>query len=451
VQQAAKLKQRPIPISAALRLSVDLLDGLTASNPLFVEAEIAEDRLYGGLTPDFAWVTADGEALLLDLAVALAIAADPKLARLPHYLAYRSPERLTGNADARADVFAAGVMLWELLANRSQIPTTGRTDPRKGAKPLVRLDSLARSDGSVISKQLADVVARAVDMDPAGRFASPQEMADAIHALGTDRIAAMADVKAAVERLSQPAPAMKTPTGASTPKPPDKPAAVSPPAVDQPKVARLPPPKAPPKPAAPAVAAPSPPAPAAQEPKADQPPADEPTPAATAPTSITALFDDLVLPTEPEAAEAPTIAEVPRFESGPVADLLSSPSMKAVNTAARPVTTPSRPRRRLVLLISGVAVVLVAILAALVLTSSSNNPDLSWASKRNPFSRLQIFRSAPVDAGIDDASADGPDSGPPPAGTQSPRTAPVQPDGLGEPGGHDKVPPKKKPFMPTAI
>jgi len=99
MQQTAKLKQMPLPVPAALRLGVDLLDGLIAMNALLVEAEMPEHMLHGGITPDFAWVTAEGEALLLDLSVALAIAANAKLVRLPHSLAYRSPEQLTGHAD----------------------------------------------------------------------------------------------------------------------------------------------------------------------------------------------------------------------------------------------------------------------------------------------------------------------------------------------------------------
>jgi hypothetical protein len=456
VQQAAKLKQNPIPVSAALRLAVDLLDGLAASNTLFGEAEISEERLYGGLTPDFAWVTQDGDARLLDLAVGLAIAADQKLARLPHFLAYRSPERLTGSADARADVFAVGVMLWELLANRSQIPVTGRPDPHKSPKPIVRLDSLTRSDAAVISKELADLVARALDMDPAGRFASPQEMADAIHALGADRIAPMADVKAAVERLSQPAAAIKTAAAASTAKPPGKPAAVLPPSNDAAKAARLPPPKAPVKPAPPKPAA-APPKPAAAPPKpeAGERPEEEATPITSAPpTAITALFDDLVLPVEPEAAEAPTIAEVPRFDSGPVAELLSSPSIKAINASARPVANRPRRRWRLAAIIAVAAAVVAAVAAlAIVLLApqtAGNDVDLSWASKRNPFARLQIFRGATADAGPADA---GSDAGKPDAGDRvpGPHTAPAQPDDQGEPGGHDRPAPKKRPFMPTAI
>lgn len=460
VQQTAKLKQAPIPIAAALRLAVDLLDGLTASHALFLEAEMTEEQIHGAITPDFAWVTSDGEALLLDLSVALAIAADQKLARLPHFLAYRSAEKLAGTADARADVFAVGVMLWELLANRSQIPSTGRPDPRKGARPLVRLDSLTRSDAAVIEKELADLVARAVEMDPAGRFASPQEMADAIQALGADRIAATADVKTAVDRLSRPTAALRTPAPATAPRASGAPPVVSAPKTDQASVARLPPPKVPPKPAPSQSAATTKPATAADQPKADEPraPAEASAPAAAAST-ITALFDDLVLPIEPAATEAPTISEVARFDSGPVAELLSSPSMKAFKAPAPPVAKPSRPRRRTALLVAGLAVVAVAIAALSFVLSTQGSPaaKAGWkeTSGRNPFFRFQIFRGAPVDAGppaadaSSDATADANERSP--ASAPSPRTAPAQPEWQGEPGGHDKPPPKKKPFMPTAI
>jgi hypothetical protein len=465
VQQAAKLKQAPLPIAAALRLTVDLLDGLAACGPLFMEADVAENRLYGGFTPDFAWVTAEGEALLLDLSVGLAIAADKKLARIPHFLAYRSPEQLTASADARSDVFAVGVTLWELLANRSHIPSSSRPDPRKPPRPIARLDSLTRPDSVAVSRPLADLVAKAVDFDPAARFATAQEMADAIHGLGADRIGAMADVRTAVDRLSQPAATLKAQTAPSAAKPPEKPAAVSAPAAPLPRApaaplprmpaAPLPPPKVPAKSPAPAAAAPPAPEPAVPELRADEPPAEKPEPVTPPTASITALFDDLVLPSEPVATEAATIAEVPRFDSGPVAELLSSPSMKAINVSARPVENAPRKRWHVVVAIavSAVLVAAIAVAAAMVLLPETPGENAERSARRNPFARFQIFRGARADAGTADAASDAgdSDSGDRPHTTvPAPRTAPTQPDAQGDPS-HDKPPPKKKPFMPTAI
>jgi serine/threonine protein kinase len=438
VQQTAKLKQAPLPVSAALRLVVDLLDALVASEPLFREADVGEELLHGGFAPDFAWVTSDGAALLLDLPVGLAIAADEKLARLPHFLAYRAPEQLAGPADARADVFAVGVLFWELLANRSQIPGTARPDPRRTPKPIVRLDSLTRSDGVVISTPLADLVARAVDADPAKRFQSPQEMTDAIQGLESDRVASLEDVKTSIERLSLAPAATKgsTPAGPAAPGP-------------------LPAPKVPPKPAA--VPVEQPPPEPVPEPAAAPAPDEGPKPSSPAPTSITALFDDLELPAEPGADEAPSIAAVPRFDTAEVADLLSSPAMQALNASAHPAATPRHKRGRLVIVVAVAAVVVSAVaLLAIMLLAPDTTAGRQLSSNRNLFARFQIFRRPPVDAGASDAGANS-DAHRAEGGDRSldnvptPRPAPAQPEDQGAPGDHEKTPAKKKPFMPTAI
>ena len=74
------------------------------------------------LKPDNVHVTADDEITVLDFGLALIAGSDPKIARssiafgTPHYM---SPEQATGaGVDARADVYALGVMLYEMLAGR---------------------------------------------------------------------------------------------------------------------------------------------------------------------------------------------------------------------------------------------------------------------------------------------------------------------------------------------
>lgn len=94
-------------------------------------------------------------------------------------LAYISPERLLGNpTDARADLYAIGVIFFELLTGRP--PFTAEDDfdlidQHVHAEP----PSLA---GLGYPAVIADVVAGALAKDPAHRFQSARAMADALEA-----------------------------------------------------------------------------------------------------------------------------------------------------------------------------------------------------------------------------------------------------------------------------
>ena len=90
---------------------------------------------------------------------------------------YMAPEQILGQAvDARADLFAVGTVLYEALAGRRAFPGTNVLEvltatlnqaPDPLPAPLARLDAFLR---------------RALAKKPAERFATAQEMAEALHA-----------------------------------------------------------------------------------------------------------------------------------------------------------------------------------------------------------------------------------------------------------------------------
>jgi serine/threonine-protein kinase len=121
-------------------------------------------------------------------------------------LAYAAPEQLTGGLISRqADVFAAGVVLWELLAGAplfrgaTDAETFGNVLRRQVEDPLaVAVRAVPALDPAPL-RGLAAVALRALERDPGKRFATSADMAQAIE--GAHAGAATSELGSWVERL----------------------------------------------------------------------------------------------------------------------------------------------------------------------------------------------------------------------------------------------------------
>nr|HMR11182.1 serine/threonine-protein kinase [Polyangiaceae bacterium] len=134
-------------------------------------------------TPQNIMVGADGVPRVVDFGVArargrLQSTVDGQVKGKPAYMA---PEQVTaGPIDARTDVFAAGVVLWEALTLRRLF--SGDNEAASMYKVLHgHVDPPSRVV-SWVPAAFDKIVQRALRRDPAERFPSAKHMADAIEA-----------------------------------------------------------------------------------------------------------------------------------------------------------------------------------------------------------------------------------------------------------------------------
>lgn len=154
------------------RVFLDVLAGLHALHSLRDGINAPIDARHGELCPANVVVGRDGVARVVNV-------LRPRRARVPtasEGLCYASPEALAGEAgqDARADVHAVGVMLWEALSERRLYD---ERDPARVAQRQ-REEEVAPPNA-----RLAEVATRALSFDPALRFRTAQDMAASVRAL----------------------------------------------------------------------------------------------------------------------------------------------------------------------------------------------------------------------------------------------------------------------------
>jgi serine/threonine-protein kinase len=165
-RSAPKITGEPMPIKIGLHAIADSLSGLHAAHELVNEDGTPLSLVHRDFSPQNVLVGLDGLARLTDFGVAKLLARQDttRSGVVKGKVRYMSPEQARGEPlDRRCDVWAAGIVLWELLARKKLF--TGENDANVLLKIVTEKPKPLREVDPEIHPALEAVVAAALDHD----------------------------------------------------------------------------------------------------------------------------------------------------------------------------------------------------------------------------------------------------------------------------------------------
>jgi eukaryotic-like serine/threonine-protein kinase len=187
VLRAMRSNGQYIPFDVVLTLMGDVLSALDFAHNATDPDGQPLNVVHRDISPSNIFLTSGGQAKVVDFGIAKAnqMTNDVEKTRagtVRGKVAYLSPEQIGSKAlDARSDVFACGVMLYELLVGDN--PFKGRLDVDT-LNNILRMDvkppKLSRDD---VHPGIWDVVKKALTKDRSQRYQSCAEMLEALESL----------------------------------------------------------------------------------------------------------------------------------------------------------------------------------------------------------------------------------------------------------------------------
>lgn len=181
IVRAAREQPPRLTLGMHIHILCEVLSGLHYAHQLRDYDGTNLHVVHRDVSPQNVFVTYHGEVKVVDFGVAKAANAATSTAPgiFVGKFGYAAPEQVLGRpVDARTDVFAVGVMLWQAISQRRF--STGSPTPEafraraEGREPRIR-DVVPDVDSA-----LADICDRAMAVDPADRYATAEELRAAL-------------------------------------------------------------------------------------------------------------------------------------------------------------------------------------------------------------------------------------------------------------------------------
>lgn len=178
---AAEARQTTLPVVLAVHVVAQVLHGLEAAHSLVKDGRPL-GIVHRDVTPENVLLSYDGAVKLGDFGIAKARSLTAAgRTTLRGKSAYMAPEQYEDRPiDARTDVYAAGVVLYELLAGR--LPFDGTNEAAVMHAILTAEPAPLVDLGRGVPPGVSAAVDRALSKDPEDRFASAAEMAAELEA-----------------------------------------------------------------------------------------------------------------------------------------------------------------------------------------------------------------------------------------------------------------------------
>ena len=181
----ARLAAGPLPPRKAIEYGLQIARAIAAAH--------SRGILHRDIKPDNIFITRDGHVKVLDFGLAHltenSITSDgaTRAASTPGLVlgtvGYMAPEQLRGGAvDERADIFALGAVLYEMLSGRRAFEGESQADV---VSAILQHDPPEISGtGTIISPVLDRIVRRCLEKNPDDRFHSARDLAFGLEAVG---------------------------------------------------------------------------------------------------------------------------------------------------------------------------------------------------------------------------------------------------------------------------
>jgi serine/threonine protein kinase len=168
---------RDFPVEAAVSISIELCKGLAYAHELTDPNGVPLYIVHRDMSPPNVLITKHGEVKIVDFGLAKANSqlekSEPGI--IKGKFSYLAPEAAMGqDVDARTDIFAVGIILWELLAGQRLFlgDTDFQTVKRVQAAQVPSISQINKK----VPQELERIVARALARDPDQRYRTAREL-----------------------------------------------------------------------------------------------------------------------------------------------------------------------------------------------------------------------------------------------------------------------------------
>jgi serine/threonine protein kinase len=168
---------RDFPVEAAVYICLEICKGLAYAHELTDSSGTALHIVHRDMSPPNVLITKYGEIKIVDFGLAKANSqlekSEPGI--IKGKFSYLAPEAAMGqDVDARTDIFAIGIMLWELLAGQRLF--LGDTDFQTVKKVQAAVVPSISQINKKVPKELEVILGKALAREPVHRYQSARDL-----------------------------------------------------------------------------------------------------------------------------------------------------------------------------------------------------------------------------------------------------------------------------------